>query len=226
MVNNVNNVKKAKPAPKVRKIERELLGVLIFLAVLVVVFMIASSYFKSLNYFEYNGLTFAKERLENIPLFHHSYYLKAPSGRLIQYNLYFRNDPRYNNVTLEGNSNLLAPGTVAYLSVNSDGLQECKYGSLAVATISSFMSDNQMNVIAGNLDFWDAGAKRDKWITCKNQPGNIVVELLKGNETKVTIENKCYKIEVADCQILESVEKLIVQSIVDARKVPIKVNKK
>ena len=83
-----------------------------------------------------------------------------------------------------------------------------------------------MKVIAGNLDFWDAGAKRDKWVTCENQPGNRVVEILKGNETKVSIERNCYRIEVADCQILEAVEKLIVQSIVDARKVPIKVNKK
>ena len=218
----VNKIKKTKSAPKERKIEKELLGVLIFLAVLVVVFVVASSYFKSLNYFEYKGLTFAKERLENIPIFHHSYYLKAPSGGLIQYNLYLRNDPRYSNVTLEGVSNLLAPGAVAYLSVNSDGLQECKYGLLAVATISSFMSDNQMKVIAGNLDFWDAGAKRDKWVTCENQPGNRVVEILKGNETKVSIERNCYRIEVADCQILEAVEKLIVQSIVDARKAPLK----
>ena len=218
----INKIKKTKPVTKERRIEKELLGVLIFLAVLVVVFFIASSYFKSLNYFEYKGLTFAKERLENIPIFHHSYYLKAPSGGLIQYNLYLRNDPRVNNVTLEGVSNLLAPGAVAYLSVNSDGLQECKYGLLAVATISSFMSDNQMKVIAGNLDFWDAGAKRDKWVTCENQPGNRVVEILKGNETKVSIERNCYRIEVADCQILEAVEKLIVQSVVDARKAPLK----
>ena len=218
-------IKKVKTAPvlKERKIEKELLGVLIFLAVLVVVFVISSAYFKSLNYFEYNGLTFAKERLENIPIFHHNYYLKAPSGKLILYNLYLRNDPRYSNVTIEGlPSKLLAPGSVAYLSVNSEGLQECKYGSLAVATISSFMSDNQMKVIAGNLDFWQAGARRDKWVTCENQPGNIVVELLKGNETKISINRNCYQIEVNDCQILEAVEKLMVQSVVDARKSSLK----
>ena len=213
---------KTKPVPKERRIEKELLGILIFLAVLVVVFVIASSYFKSLNYFEYNGLTFAKERLENIPIFHHSYYLKAPSGKLIQYNFYLRNDPRESNITIEGiPSRLLAPGAVAYLSVNSEGLQECKYGQLAVASISSFMSDNQMKVIAGNLDFWQAGARRDKWVTCENQPGNRVVELLKGNETKVSIDGNCYRIEVNDCQILEAVEKLEVQSIVDARKVSV-----
>ena len=203
-----------------RKIERELLGILVFLAVLVVVFLIASAYFRSLNYFEYNGLTFSKKKVGTIPLFHHSYYFKTQAGKLIQYNLYLRNDPRYNNVTLIGGpSHLLNAESVAYLSINSDGLQSCRYGSLAVASISSFMSDNQMKVIAGNLDFWSAGSNRDKWVTCENQPGNRVVELLKGNETKVIIDKNCYKIEVADCQILEAVEKLEVQSIIGALKI-------
>ncbi|MEK6811055.1 MAG: hypothetical protein AABX96_00945 [Nanoarchaeota archaeon] len=213
---------KTKPIPKERKIEKELLGILIFLAVLVVVFIMATTYFKSLNYFEYGGLTFSKKRVGDIQLFHHSYYIKNQAGKIIQYNLYLRNDPRYNNISIEGiPSKLLSPGKVAYLSVNSEGLQECKYGPLSVATISSFMSDNQMRVVAGNLDFWQAGARRDKWVTCENQPGNRVVEILKGNETKVTIGGNCYRIEVTDCQILEAVERLIVQSIVDARKVSV-----
>lgn len=213
-------VKAKKKATSERRIEKELLSVLAFLGVIVIVFLIASSYFKSLNYFEYEGLTFAKKRVGEIPLFHHSYYIKAPSEQLIKYNLYLRNDPRENNVTVIGvPSKLLMPGAVSYLSVNSDGLAQCRYSPLAVASISSFMSDNQMKVIAGNLDFWEAGANRNKWITCENKPGNIVVEIFKGNETKITIDNKCYKIEVADCEILEATEKLEVQSIADAKRI-------
>jgi hypothetical protein len=112
----------------------------------------------------------------------------------------------------------LNPGSVVYLSVNSDGLQECRYSQLAVGTISSFLSDNQMKVIAGNLDFWQAGARKDLWATCENKPGNRVVEILKGNETKVTMENNCYRVQVSNCQILEAIEKLETQSLIDARK--------
>lgn len=206
---------------KERKLEKELLGILIFLGVLVVVFIIASAYFKSLNYFEYKGLTFSKKKLGEIQLFHHSYYVKTLDGQLAQYNFYLRNDPRTNNVLIEGKSNLLSAGSVVYLSVNSEGLQECRYGSLAVGTLSSFMTDNQMRVIAGNLDFWQAGARRDLWATCENKPGNRVVEILKGNETKVKIEGNCYKVEVANCEILEAIEKLEMQSLIDAKKVSI-----
>ena len=212
-------VKTKKDSSKERKLEKELLGVLIFFGAIILVFVISSSYFKSLNSFEYGGLTFSKERAGEIPIFHHSYYIKAPSSKLIKYNLYLRNDPRESEVIVDGApSNLLMPGAVAYLSINSNGLAECRYSPLAVASISSFMSDNQMKVIAGNLDFWQAGANKDKWVTCENQPGNRVVELLKGNETKITIRDGCYRIEVNDCQILEAVEKLEVQSVVDARK--------
>ena len=208
-----------KAVPKERKLEKELLGVLIFLGVLILVFVIASAYFKSLNSFEYEGLTFSKQRIGEIPLFHHSYYIKAQDGKLIKYNLYLRNDPRENDVPIEGiPSKLLLPGAVSYLSVNSEGLGECKYSPLAVASISSFMSDNQMKVIAGNLDFWQAGANRDKWVTCENQQGNRVVEILKGNQTKVSIKDNCYRIEVNDCRILEAVEKLEVQSVADIRR--------
>ena len=204
---------------KERKIEKEILGVLVFLGVLIVIFLVASSYFRSLNSFEYQGLSFSKKRVGELQFYHHNYYLKV-GQRLINYNLYLRFDPRYNNVTVEGDkANLLDAGSVAYVTVNSEGLQECRFSNLAVGTISSFLSDNQMEVIGGNLDFWDAGATGVQWITCENRQGNRVVEIYQGNETKVSIDGKCYKLEVADCQILEAVEKLEVQAIVDARKV-------
>ncbi len=204
---------------KERKLERELLGVLLFLGAIIVVFLIASAYFKSLNSFEYEGLTFSKKRVGEIEVFHHSYYIQIAPGNLALYNFYIRTDPRKNEVPITGKSNLMNPGSVVYLSVNSDGLAECRYSPLAVGSLSSFITDNQMKVIAGNLDFWDAGSRSDLWATCENKPGNKVIEILKGNETRVTISGNCYRVEVANCEILEATEKLEVQSIVDAKKI-------
>ena len=118
-------------------------------------------------------------------------------------------------------SRLLAGGKVAFISVNAEGLQECKYSSLAVGTLSSFLADNQMNVVGGNLDFWNAGAKNDKWVTCENKPGNRVVEIMAGNSTGVNINGNCYRVEVNNCEILEAIEKLMVESVVDARKISV-----
>ncbi len=205
---------------KERRVEKEIIGVLVFLFGLVIIFLIASSYFKSLNSFEYEGLSFSKKRVGDIPFFHHNYYLKV-GQKLINYNLYLRHDPRYNNVTVEGDkSRLLAPGAVVYVTVDGKGIQECRFGNLAIGSISSFLSDNQMEVIGGNLNFWDAGAKADQWITCQNRPGNRVVEIIQGNETKITLKGNCYRLEIAECQILDAVEKLEVQSLLDSRRSP------
>jgi hypothetical protein len=209
---------KIKKQIKERKIEKEILGVLIFLGVLIGVFVIASSYFKSLNYFEHDGLTFSKKRVGNIEVFHHNYYLKV-ADKLINYNFYIHGDPRYNEIAIDGDrSRLLAPGAVVYVTVNSDGLQQCRSAPLAVGSLSSFLSDNQMKVIGGNLNFWDVPIKNDKWITCENKPGNRVVEIFEGNETKVTIKGNCYRVSVNNCEILEATEKLEVQTLVDAKK--------
>lgn len=207
---------------KERKLEKELLWILVFMGVLVVIFLVTSAYFKSLHSFEYKGLTFNEERIGTIPIFHHSYFFKAGDGGLINYNLYLRNDPRLiERIPVEGDKIAFNQGEVVFVSVDAPGLQECRYGPLAIASISSFLKDNQMSVLGGNLDFWDAGNKRQDWITCENTRGNKVIEIRKGNETRIDVNGKCHVIQVNECEILESVERFEVQTIVDAQKVKI-----
>jgi hypothetical protein len=209
--------KKAKKNNSERKLEKEILWVLGFLGILIVVFLIASSYFKSLNNFDYKGLSFQKESLGNIPLFHHFYHFKANDGRLIKYNLYLRIDPRLNNVPVEGGKLSFKKDSVVFISLNKTGLDQCRYGPLAVGQLASFLTDNQLPVEGGNIDFWQAGINKQDWVTCKLRPGNRVIEIVKGNTTKISIDNKCYKITVNNCEILDAIEKFEVQSLLDSQ---------
>lgn len=219
---NKVEIKNNKKVPKERKLEREVLGILLFMGVLVVLFIIASSYFRSLHSFEYKGLTFSEERLGTIPIFHHSYFFKAKDGRLINYNLYLRTDPREMDwIQVNGDKLTLNQNEVVFVSVDTPALQECKYSPLAVASISSFLADNQINILGGNLNFWDAGNKRQDWITCDNHKGNKVIEIKKGNETRIDLHGNCQEIQIADCKVLEAVERFEVQTIVDAQRVKI-----
>lgn len=217
-IDKKNKEKKPKRITKERRLEKELLGILLFLGVLIVIFVSASSYFKSLNNFEYEGLTFQKQRLGEIPVFLYSYFFKANTGQLINYKLYLRHDPReVGNIPIEGDSISFKKGKVIFISVGSEELQQCQYGVLAVAGISSFLKDNQFTVSGGESDFWNAGLKRQDWVTCKNHAGNPVIEIFSGNETRIDIENDCYKIQVNDCQVLEAVERFEVQTILDSK---------
>lgn len=214
-----NKKSKKKKAGKERRLEREIVGVLLFLGFLVGVFLIANSYFKSLHNFEYSGLAFREERVGEIPVFHHSYYFKNPDdGRLINYNMFLRIDPRENNVSIEGDRLIFEQGRkVVFLSVDSEDLRQCRYSQLAVANLAGFLADNQIPIKSGTPDFWAVATNKQQWVTCENKPGNKVIEVRKGNETKIVINGNCYKVYVNNCEILPALEKLQVQSIVEAR---------
>src|SRR3989338_6962849 len=86
------------------------------MAFLIVVLLISSSVFQSLNRFEYEGLIFTKERFGEIPVFHH-YYFYNYNGQQYKFNLYLRNDPRSNEIPI--NSEIEYPlGKFAYISTN------------------------------------------------------------------------------------------------------------
>jgi len=210
---------KKKGNKKERKIERELLWIIVFLAFLVVVFLVASSIFRGFNSFEHEGLTFTKERFGNIPVYHYYYYFRGNDGGLIKYNLFVRNDPRENNVPVSGDDIVFEEkNKIVFVAVNSSGLQECVDGILGVAELTNFLVGNQIDVQGGNLDFWDAGKERQKWITCENRPRNIVIAIIEGDKTEINIDGNCYEITIANCEVLEATERFAIQSVLDAKK--------
>ena len=208
---------KPKKTKRERKVEKELLWIFLFVVFLIIVFVVASAVFKSFNNFDYKGLSFTKEKLGNLTFYHYYYYF-VNNNQLTKYNLYLRNDPRTNNVPLEGDNIIFERRKDVYVSLNSTGLQECRFGTLAVASLISFLVDNQIDVKGANLDFWDAGRRRQDWETCETRPENIVISIFEGNETKINIDGNCHEISVANCEILEATERYELESILDAMK--------
>ena len=131
--------------------------------------------------------------------------------------MFLRLDPRENNIPVEGDD-LTFNQRKTYVSINSSGLERCSDSILGLADLTKFLADNQLSVAGGNLDFWDAGNKRQEWITCENKPLNKVVAVTAGNETKISADGNCYTITINNCQVLNATERFILQSVLDARK--------
>src|SRR3989344_2045965 len=74
-------------------------GVMIACLLILILFPYIS---KQFNSFKYQNLVFTKERFADINVYHHYYYFSDEKGQQYQYNLYLRNDPRKNNVSVEG----------------------------------------------------------------------------------------------------------------------------
>lgn len=213
--------KKKKPS----KMDKELYWVLGIMLALILVFLVSSSVFQSLKTFEFQGLSFTKEKLGDIQLYKHSYSFSDPrpiTGSVVseprQFNLFLRNDPRENNVPIEGEEIVFVMGTTAFISVNGTGLTQCEYSSVAISNLASFLTVNLISVKGATPDEELARETNLTHASCDTTPVRQVVLIQSGDETKIEVKNtRCYIITVANCEILSAIEKFTIQSIIDAR---------
>lgn len=203
-----------------RKIEYELLWILGFFVVLVIIYLLAAAFFRSFTHFDYNGIEFTKEKYGEIPVFHHSYYFNNKAGKLIQYNLYLRTDPRENNVSVVGGPMVLQKRGI-YFSLNDSYPQTCKDNLVAVITLTKFLTDNDFTVISGVTNSTYAQENDKKYITCGNQHVDSEVFVLQGgNQTGITVDKNCHTISIGpDCRVLEAIEKTEVQILLDTKEI-------
>lgn len=202
--------------PKANR-DKEVIWVLIVMGVLLAVVLLTYYFVQSSKHFNYEGLTFTKELFGKIPVYHYSYYFNDSTGKLYQYNLFLRNDPRSNEVPVSGDPILFSAGRFTYVSINSTGLKECDNSSIAIAGLASFFADNKLNVKGATPDKEEALNKSLRYVTCAIDSDDNVVEIFVGNQTKITNKGNCHKIEVSDCQILQATEKFVTQTVIDAK---------
>ena len=211
--------KKTRKSKSEKRLEKELLYILGFMVLLVILFVGSSAVFKSFNTFEYEEMTFTKERLGEIPLFHHYYYFINKDNILIQYNLYLRNDPRENNISVVGDEIFLEKNKAVYITVEKDeDLNNCPYGVLGISNLVSFLGDNDYVVEGGNPDFHSAKENNETWVTCETHKYNPVVKITVGEFSQINSNGNCYELRVTSCEdFLPTTEKFLLQILIGDR---------
>ena len=204
-----------------KRIERDIVKVILFFLFLVIIFFAVSAYFKSLHTFTYNGLTFTEESVgpgSSATVFHYYYYYQTDKGKLIRYNLYLHKDPRENNVPIVANDSIIFSKKPLFLSLNTTRLNECEDGLLALGTLALFLRDNQLDVRPGQMGLEDSKIYNQTHVNCALNSTQNIIEVFRADNTEVISEGKCVQIKVGpDCGILDAVEKLQVQMILDAK---------
>jgi hypothetical protein len=91
---------------------------------------------------------------------------------------------------------------------------------IAIATLTNFLVANSLEVQGGTPDKEEAKNNNLSYVSCDNYMNNPVIAIKSYNETKIVRDKDsyCYNLYVADCRIQQTVEKFIVQSIIDAKK--------
>ena len=186
--------------------------------VLIVVFFISFFFFRSLGTIEYEGLTFTKERVGEITVYHYYYIYADKAGELVQNNIYLRINPKKNDIPVEGDQITYLPRRFTYVSINTTALEQCSQSSVAISEISSFLANGGLQVRGAIMENRTDLGNATRYVTCETDPYSMVIQLNSGNESKITADSLCYNIQFSDCDdVLPAAEKFIVESILDAK---------
>jgi|SRR3989344_2862561 len=195
---------------------KEIYWILGAMIVCILVILLIPLISKASNTFRYKGLTFTKERFGEIPVFHY-YYSFSNNGENYQYNLFLRNDPRESKVNVSGEI-IYPPATgTVYVSINGEDMAKCKDSLREIYSLADFMQGNLYKVKSGYPNKNFSEQNNLTYIDCSTNPNDMVILIKEGNETKIERNNKCYTVSVANCQLLDAIEKFEVQSVIDAR---------
>jgi hypothetical protein len=211
---------KSKSSGKKESNSSNMVSIVAILAVVAVVAFFASKmYFANSGIIDYQGLIFNEEKVGKLTFYRHTYsFLDTNGGGTINYNLYVRNNPEDNDVPVDGEIKFAEANSVIYFGIDTSGLSNCSDTTIAVASLSQFLSGNQFSVKAGVKDVEVAQRNNLTNINCEKFNNNQVVMLEIGEKSRVTKEGSCYRIQTSSCDdVMAAVEKFEIQSIIDAR---------
>ena len=186
------------PIGKEQVKEENKIMIKIFLAIgiMLVSFFGVWFFMNSLNNFEYKGINFEVVK-EVAP-----YRTSVPvlyQGIETHYNFYFRKDPReLENVNFDGDLNIKP-----FMVVNATDSLKCGGdGVIAIANLANLYKVLGTQVI------------KDQNATCNQNGTYMFLNLAQSNETEIEQYGpSCYQLNVANCEILKTTEKFMVETL-------------
>ncbi|MFA4960609.1 MAG: hypothetical protein WC548_02995 [Candidatus Pacearchaeota archaeon] len=190
-----------------------------FIAIVIVGFIIFFGIYlyleksKEPEKFNYIGVDWTVEPYEDFTTYHARFQSFAHEN--LTYNLYLRNDPRENNVSVDGNLTYFKYGGILAFSPEVD---ECREDvPIATVAFASFLQSvvGMREVIPGTTDF-EVYQETGKVFTDCSISNRVVFIIQKGNESSVVQSPKnpyCYTITIKDCEDVLPIEKFIIETM-------------
>lgn len=172
--------------------------------------------------FEYGGVKFEKIKEGQLTFYHGQFPIIYKGNFSAVYNLYLRNDPRNNNISI--NTNLSLSPKVS-ISLN-DNVHLCEDMMLGQAELGKFISAFPFvkNITAGVYNASVAKEYNVSQITCKNASKDNTVLIIQMSETPSidlgSVDN-CYLINIGKCQYLEAAERYVVGAMAQINSKPL-----
>ena len=208
-----------------KTVERQFLWLVGFIILLIITFVfVPILYHQIFEKFEYGGVKFEKIKTGKLEFYHGEVtnWITYSDGRNASYNLYFRTDPRKNNISL--NTNFILSPTVR-ISLN-EGVNLCEDMVLAQSAIGQFISSFPFvkNLSGGVYNNTIAKELNLTHITCKNASAdNTVIIIQKSESPSIELgdSGNCYVLNIGKCQYLETVERYIMGAVAQIKGKPL-----
>ncbi len=193
-----------------KKQNKQAIGVILFVAVLFAIFLGAYFYVKSLDKFEYAGVNWEKIDNSGMKLYHARFPIGTNGS--VFYNLYLRNDPRKNNVSVSVNNYFFFNNVSIAID---DGAGSCYGAAIGNSILGQFLGAFNLNIDGAFANETMAKQFNASFANCSSAINKTVILIQKSNETSIIqdVNPNCYIVNVGNCENTKTVEKLIVDII-------------
>ncbi|RMD67660.1 hypothetical protein D6817_00905 [Candidatus Pacearchaeota archaeon] len=214
--------KQRKPrTSKKERMNKQALWFIAYLLSFLIVFLLAYWYFTQPEKFEYRGFKFVEVKGQRVHFYKTFVPLLRSDGSINYFAVYFRIDPRENDVPFDKLGEISFPrGKFVYITINGTGLEDCPLSQVSIASLSFLLKNAGLRVHGGLANEEQANATGIRYVTCENRPRNVVLVLQEANETRIVqTSQNCYVVNVNRCEIANALEKFEIEAMVDARNI-------
>lgn len=194
---------------------RQLIGFFVVVALVFTAFLIPYFYIQGVKSFDYVGVSWF---VEDVPAPINEVYhgvFPALNGENYEYNLFLRNDPRTNDVSVSGDFQDFKIG--GYISLSPE-IDSCRrgVGGYGMITLSEFLRLGLgiQQVLPATSDFDVHNSSGREYVDCNTKARTVVmVEIGEPSVVQSETNPFCYTIRVKDCNDVAPMEKFMIEVI-------------
>lgn len=195
---------------KLTKKQKQLIGFFITIIAVFAVFFGTYWYIQSLKSFDYAGIEWTETKYSNLNLYH-----GIVSLGNVNFNAYFRTDPRENNISVNASFKFYPNVVVAI----SPAAGRCPEASGAQLNLGQFLGAAGRNVSVALTDKETAKAMNLSYANCSSAINKTVIVVQESDIPSVQQQGDCYIINTGRCENLPAVERFITAVIAQVNNV-------
>lgn len=205
------NLEKEKNSVVDSKSINQFLWLVGFIIVLILaIIFVPKIYHQIFDKFEYGGVNFERTKSGSLEVFHGQFPIIYKGNLTAIFNVYFRTDPRKNNIPINTNISFSKEVAVTF----GDDVQYCKDLMLAQISFTQFIKAFPFvkNMSSGAVTNETAKLYNISQFDCKNASSDRAVIIIQKSENTSIVSgdrNNCFVLNVGDCKYLETTERFI-----------------